>query len=381
MNATESYQAAARAYADGVRVLFAPAGQQIAERGGRGPVSYDDLESQADTLVSLSADFTARAVDRLAEPTPAERIEVETALLAKALTDLEICTYLLQASEDQDSESSWRTEAVRGVERSAASRGATDYALSLLLRGGAPAPAVTERSLDPENVEEARAKLMMQATDALALISELAADSGRMGLEGLINLGVSEIATAIGVIGLDIARALGKAEGVTKLYKRFRDFLKQAYDAIMALLSPPVAEFVSEQVKAWVERITSGELVDDLLESLFKTATTKAALQPTIAQSQAGLEDFITAIEKVGGLNEAYREQTGLVVKIMPKLKYATLIPAANLPQGKVILAAAYLLMTGYIILVGGDYVDAPDLENRLDRVPGVRRQVEAALA
>jgi hypothetical protein len=380
MNANELYLEAVRAYADSARVLFAPSGQEAGERGGRGPTSYSDLEAQAEVLAPLSAQVTEEAVGRLAESTPAERIELETALLAKAFTDLEVCTFLLEASEDQRIETPWEPEAERGLERSAASRGAAEPCLKLLLGEEAPAPAGPKRGRKPKDVDEARAELTLQAGDALVLIAERAADSGRIGLEGLVSIGMDEIAKAVGVVGLDIARALGKAEQVTKLYELFRDFLQRAYDSIMALLGPKIAEFVGEQVKGWVEKVLSGEAVDELLEKLYETAKTRDALRSTIMGSKAELDSFITAIEKVSGLNEAYRKQTGLVDKILPKLKYVTLIPAAKLPQGKVVLAAAFILMTGYVILVGGDYVDAPNLD-KLDRVPGVRLEVELSLA
>ena len=42
--------------------------------------------------------------------------------------------------------------------------------------------------------------------------------------------------------------------------------------------------------------------------------------------------------------------------------------------------ATAYLVLLGYVIYTGGDYVDAPKLE-KLGRVPGVLHVVEAGLA
>ena len=47
MDTTTSYLEAARAYADGVRVLFTPSGVPTGERGGRGPASWTDLADQA----------------------------------------------------------------------------------------------------------------------------------------------------------------------------------------------------------------------------------------------------------------------------------------------------------------------------------------------
>ncbi len=380
MNATESYLDAANAYADGVRVLFAPSGQDAGERGGKGPISYNTLADQAEALAPLSANLIAEAAGRLAEATPAERIDLETALLAKSLADLEICGYLLQAAQDQQGEIGWEPEPGRGEERSLGSRRIAEPYLQLVLGAAMPGAAGPERGTLPKTIDEARVDLMLQSGDALKLISARAVDTSKEALEGLVSIGLDEVGTAIGVVGLDIAEALGKVEEVTRLYKAFRDFLQRAYDSLMAMLSPKIAEFLAERVKEWFEKFTSGELVEELLEKLYKTTKTKDELRPTIMGSPAGLKKYHTALEKVNGLNEAYRKQTGLVDKILPKIKYVTLIPAAKLPQAKAIVAAVYVLMGGYVIYLGADYVDAPPLE-RFNRIPGVRVEVETNLA
>jgi hypothetical protein len=379
VNSKDTYLEAARAYADGVRVLFAPSGQETGERGGRGPQSYVDLAEQAERLAPLSAQVTEEAAARLAEATPGERIEVETALLAKALTDLEICGYLLQASQDEEARTEFSRE--RRAERRATSIGTTEPYLKLLLGVEEPDPAREERmARRPRNVGAARAELTLQTGDALALISEQAGDTGKTALEGLVNLGSGEVARAVGALGLDFAQVLGLAEEATRLHSLFRDYLVKAYEALMALLGPKLTESVGEQVKGWVERIAGQEPVDALLERLYETRQTGDELRLLIRESHAALETFVTAIEQVGGLDDAFRKQTGLVDRIMSTLRYLTLIPAAALPQGKLLLAIGYVMMGAYVILVGGDYVDARRL-GKLDRVPGVRRVVEMNLA
>jgi hypothetical protein len=49
------------------------------------------------------------------------------------------------------------------------------------------------------------------------------------------------------------------------------------------------------------------------------------------------------------------------------------------LPQGTLVFVAIYLLIGGYVVLAGGEYVDAQRLK-RIDRVPGVRKVVEMKL-
>jgi hypothetical protein len=379
MSPSEPYLEAARAYADGVRVLFTPSGQESGERGGRGPESYSDLAAHAERLAPLSAQVTEEITGRLSEAIPEERMEVETALLAKALTDLEVSSYLLQAAQDDESEAEFAGE--RHTERSVSSLGTAEPYLKLLLSEEKLDPSLGERMTRvPRNMDAARAELTLQSGDALAVITERAGNSGKVALEGLIDLGEGEIARAIGVIGQDIAKALGRAEKVARLFNLFRDFLVKAYESLKALLGPTVTKVVGDRVKSWVEEIMGDVTVDAMLEKLYETQRTRVELRPLIQETDAPIETYVTAIEQVGGLNNAFRKQTDLVGRILIMLQFLTRVPTAVLPQAKLLLAAVYVLMGGYVILVGGDYVDARSLE-KLDRVPGVRRVVEMNLA
>src|SRR6266487_299644 len=108
MEASNSYLVAAQAYADGVRVLFAPAGAPTGERGGAGPVSHVDLAAQAEKLSAASAALTAEAEVRLTkDKDPRAQARTSTQLLAKAMTDLEVSAYLLKAAEDEKANISW----------------------------------------------------------------------------------------------------------------------------------------------------------------------------------------------------------------------------------------------------------------------------------
>lgn len=376
MNTNNSYLEAARAYAGGVCVLLAPSGREIGVRGGQGPASFTDLAARAEALSPVSERLTKESAMRLTHPEPAARIEAETALLAKALTDLEISGYLLQAAQDQESERQWGNE--RGMDRSAGSSQITKPYLAILL--GKEEKSALDRAVAPRSLSAARTELILQSGDALALITARSADASQTALEGLVGLGASELAKAVGIVGLDIAKALGQAEKITQLYNLFRDFLFKAYNAFVALLGPQLSKIVGEQVTEWVEKISDGEPIPDLLEKLYETEETKEALQQEIETSKAKLDRFTAAIEQVGKLNDALGKQTNLVEKILPKLKWAALIPAAALPQGQLLMAAAYIVLSGYVILNAADYVDAPRLQ-RLDRVPGVRRVIETHLA
>jgi hypothetical protein len=377
VNTDNAYLEAVRAYADGVRVLFAPSGEPTGERGGRGPVSYSDLAEQAEHLLPSSEQVIETAAAQLAAAAPEERAETETALLAKALTDLEVSEYLLQAARDAEAEREWlRPQAAeRGV---APARSAEPY-LQLML-GAPPERHVAERA--PRVLKDlgtARVELMQESTGTLVLITSEATDAAKEALGGLLGMGLGQIAKAASVVGMDIAQALGQAEKVSKLYDLFRGFLLGAYDTFVALLGPELAKVVREEVQKWLKEIEVEDRIGGWLAELYGTEEAKHALKPLIADSQVELAQFVAAIEQVDRLKEGFRRQADLVSTILPKLKWLGVIPAATVPQGQLLLAAAYIVLGGYVILLGADYVDAQRVQ-WLDRVPGVRRVVKVNL-
>ena len=132
MPSTNSYLDAAREYADGVRVLFAPVGAPTGERGGVGPVSPQDLATQAEKLLEASAKVTVEAENRLATETDdAAKAQASTQLLAKALTDLEISSHLLNAAGDEEAKIVWTRGA--GTVRGASSRQSVEELLAIMV--------------------------------------------------------------------------------------------------------------------------------------------------------------------------------------------------------------------------------------------------------
>ena len=385
-----TYQATAQAYADGVRVLFAPSpsgghsdgapsGAPTGERGGRGPASPEELAGQADRLAPLSAELTQAASARLTDADPAVRAQASTQLLAKALTDLEISAHLLQAAEDEEDGLAWTEGA--GTERSAGGLGATEERLSILLGEFETGLGLVERgAAAPRDLPTARVALSNAVEDALDLISQRAGRTGQAALGGLLGLGVAQVAQAAGVVGLDIARSLGQAEKVTHLYNLFRDFAVKAYDSLIALLGEQLARTAAQKMVEWFEEIKEGEQFGKLLERLYETQQTGQELGQLVVQSRVDLDKFTAAVQRVDGLEASFAQQIDLSEKLLQGLKYLSFVPAAALPQGRLLMAAAYIVLGAYVVWAGGDYVDARHLE-RLDRVPGVRHIVETHLA
>ncbi len=379
MNETDTYQSTAQAYVDGVRGLFAPAARPKGERGTLEAAIAPDVASQAEDLAAVSAELTRVAERRLADDDPQVRQQAANQLLAKALTDLEISFHLLEAAERAE-EGGVVPSAALEAERSIRRAGPTEEHLHIVLgQPVAMAKGIERGPAAPPDVPTARVQLSESVVDALDLISSRASKTGQAALAGLLGLGVTEVAQAAGVVGMDIAQALGPAEKVTRLYNRFRDYAVQAYESLVALLGPQLAQTVAQKVVEWVEEVKEGEQFGRLLERLYQTEQTSQQVRQLVTDSEAELVAFVATLEKVDGLDADFRQKIDLSEKLLKVLKFLALVPAAALPQGRLLTAAAYLVLGGSVVLAGADYVDAQRLE-RLDRIPGVRQVVETNL-
>jgi hypothetical protein len=380
MSPTSTFAEAARAYADGVRVLFAASGAPAGERGGTGPVSYDDLTLQAKQLATVSEELTLAAEARLVEEDPMARIQGATSLMAKALTDLQVSAYLLQAAMDQEAEFEFADED-RERQRGRSTLGPDDVLISLVLgEPEAVVPAIDRGSRAPGSVPAARMDLSDSVEDAIDLISSRAGKVGQSALGGLVGMGAAELANAAGIVGMDIAEALGQAEKVTQLYELFRSYVTGAIEALIALFGRPALEVATNQALEWIGELKEGKLLARMLQKLYETDKTVEELHLEIAASQAGLEQFVATIQDVDRLDSAFRQQIKLAEKLLKGLRFVGGVTAAILPAGKLLLAGVYMVLGVYIVAVGGDYVDARRLQ-LLNRVPGVRQVVELRLA
>jgi hypothetical protein len=172
---------------------------------------------------------------------------------------------------------------------------------------------------------------------------------------------------------------VGQTQQATHLYGLVQDFVVRAYDALWALLGPQLAKVVGEQVEEWVERVKTGEDIGHWLQNWYGTDQVSQSLVDVVANSEAALENYLAALKQVIGLQIGFRQRTSLVAKVLPKVKFLQLVPAAQLPAGMLLLASFYIVAAGYVVLVAGDHLDVPR-HPWPDRTPGVRHVVEKNL-
>jgi len=376
----DSYSEVAQDYADRVRVLFAPTGKSLGERGGAGPSSPQDLAAQAEKLSTVSDELTKKAEERLAAETdPGGRAEASAQLLAKALTDLTVSSHLLQAAVDEDEDIPWT--AARANERSIASGGSIEEMLQIVV-GAAPVVASTlhRGAVEaPKDIASARVALSHTIEDTLAMISERTSKTGQAALGGLFGIGLGQVGLAAGLLGQNVAQAFGQADKLGRLYGLFRGFALKAYESVITLLGPAAAKIVGQQVMTWIGEIKEAKFFNGLLEKMYQTKQTQDALVPVVRDSNVDVQKFVTAIANIDTLSQNFSRQTTLVDKLLKGIKFLGAVPVAILPYGALLMAAIYVAICGYVVLNGADYVDA-DRIKFLNRVPGVRQIVVANL-
>lgn len=378
MSQNINYEATAQAYADEVRILLAPPEAPAGMRGGRGPVSHEELAARAEHLLPVSASLTTAAADKLAAPSPETRAEASMQLLAKAMTELRISAYLKQAADEEQDGTDLRGSGA--TERGAGESRADEELLNILTGTSLDARDLTQRrGAASRNLDAARRDLLQASDETLSLISGRAAETGKVAVSGLLGLSLAELGQAAAHLGLGVAEALGQGEALSHLYRLVRDYALQAYEAFVALLGRGLAAVVGEKVVEWVEEVKEAEFFEALVKRMYQTEQTQAAIAQLVDSSTADLASFEEAAERVEALRDEYGAQVSLAEKALKWAKYLGGIPSAVLPHGTLLMAAVYLVLCGYVVLVGADYVDAPQL-NILRRVSGVRTVIEGKL-
>jgi hypothetical protein len=278
-----------------------------------------------------------------------------------------------------DEDQKTRFDRSRGAERGVADLGPAKEYLDILLGECKAVRRAAERGVKPANITEARRMLFTSLDDTLTLISDRASKTAKSAVGSLVGLGAGELARAAGALGMSIAGMLGQAEKVSRLYDLFRSFVSKVYDALAALVGESLIQKAGQKVVELVNELKGGKYLPEILESLYQTKSTKEDLKNFVDDSKVAIEKFDSAIQAVEGLKEGYGSQVRLVEKLIKGLNFIGGLSEVIIPQGKLILAAAYIALGGYVVLAGADYVDSPNIR-WLDRVSGVRRTVEGNL-
>ena len=267
MASPSGYDSVARAYADGVRSLLAPVAPSAAERATPAPASTDALTAQATALARRSAELRQ-----------ATTADLSRGGRGRARQSLDTATGPSRhRSADQ------RLSPAGGARRRNRANGAHSRGrfLAFRYRGelgdpdrGRSRPSRTRAVVLPPDLRVGPRPALGLVVTTLNTIESRAAKTGQTAVSGLLVLGIGQVAHVAGIVGLDIAQTIGVADKVTRLYALVRDYALSAYNALVALLGPTIAQSTAQQVVAWVNDVAAGEQFRKLLAQFYETKRT-----------------------------------------------------------------------------------------------------------
>lgn len=378
--ANTTYETTATDYADAVRAFYSPSTSATTKSVTRGVTksigASGELEQRARALAPKSARMTKAATKQLKNKSAARRAEASAQLLAKACLDLDVSQRLIEQAQAEQGGAKPKSITTR----SAASRAPSDL---LDVIEGKAAPIKT-KSVRSRGVGTTKDGLAQFATATSKLIVERATNTGIESLGKILALGAFELIKGLELATVDVGAILGKGEKVSMLIQLGKDYIAKAFDALKNLLGPQLFEMAMKLAREQLEKLKTkkDEWTAKAIEKLYETEKTNKAVIALIAERNAPAEKIDAASQGISSLSDAFAKQVALIQKFYGYVGYANLLPMASLPQAKLVIALIYLLLGGYIVVAGADFVDAPNLDVKiLNRVPGVKTVVEMALA
>jgi hypothetical protein len=315
------------------------------------------------------------AAKQLKNKSAARRAEASAQLLAKACLDLDVSQRLIEQAQAEQGGAK-----PKSITRSAASRAPADL-LDVIEGKAAPSKTKSVRSRGVGATKESLATFSVATTQ---LIVERATNTGVESLGKILALGAFELIKGLELATVDVGAMLGKGEKVSMLIQLGKDYIAKAFDALKNLLGPQLFEMAMKLAREQLEKLKTkkDEWTAKAIEKLYETEKTNKAVIALIAERNAPAEKIDAASQGILSLSDAFAKQVALIQKFYGYVGYANLLPMASIPQAKLVIALVYLLLGGYIVVAGADFVDAPNLDVKiLNRVPGVKTVVEMALA
>ena len=349
--------------------------QLAAEYGdaARRALQAEDSTQAAGAFMARAADLTQVCAARLAQADPGGEAQATAAaqFLAKALVETGVAEHFVDLAR--------MPAGAHQTSRAARAITEVEPYLAIVTTGQFEVTA-RRAAVDAQafaDLDTARVLAKNALADASALVSKRAAKSGQTALAGLAGLGFGTLAKAVDVVGSGLNFKIGD-EAAGTLYERARDSLVSAYASIRALLGDSAANAAGAQMKTWVDELATGALFASVLERWYRTSETRMKLGVRIDALAPPADRWAAAVNGLDALSRQYAGQADLADKLLKGLKIVGLLPPAALPEGTLLLGAAYVALGGYIVFAGADAVDAPV---GLHRVAGIRRIVEQALA
>lgn len=373
-----TYQAAVAAYTQALQELFAPPPAPVRGRPAHF-VPADELAARADRLAAAAAMLSQETSGYLSAEDLDQRVGAEQHLLAQATANLQVADGLLAAAA-----AAGEVAATEGT-RSPAAPQAVFEPLVALLATPLDEVGAMARSL-PASTRSQRAtatpaELVAAANLAIEAILDGVASYGRDVLAGMVGLDTALLKQAAGIISQELSELVAKlGEEGSKLLAKAVTFIVQAYDNLLAALGQDTTSEMRRRAAELLQRLQQGEVIESVLRTLFEVPKAEQRIRALVEASQAAPAVLGQISVGVAALPAGFAARTKLANQLLAALGVLKHVRAVQLPLVELARAALYVALLGFVLYVGGDYVDAPRLE-RLGRVPGVVQVVANGLA
>lgn len=372
---TNTYQATVAEYAAGVRTLFAPAATEVR---GRQAVDPEALAARADQLAEIAADLNRQTAGFLAADEPGVQVGAEQHLLAQATANLQVAEGLLAAAAVAGEIEA--AEATRGPQRVVSFDTPLAVLETPLAEAGGAATAARAPTRGPAPQSDA-AQLLATVDETLDQVLGGVAHFGQDVLTGILGLDTALLRQAAGMVSQELGDLVGNlSEQASRLVSKAVAFIVQAYDNLLAALGQDVTSEMRQHVAEWLRTLQEGEAIDTLLGQVYEVPKSRQRVLELVEGSPAPPTALGAAQAAVATLPDSFAARTKLGSQLLAGLGLLKRIPATRIPPVELATAATYIALLGFIIFVGGDYVDAPRLE-KLGRIPGIVHMVETGLA
>lgn len=370
------YSSTAAAYAVGVRGLFAPSSSST--RGQAIAPDAEELARRAEQLQALAAALNQETIAYLGADDADVRLGAEQHLLAQAAANLQVADGLLAAAATAGE-----------IEAPPPTRGpqpaplAFDPLLAILQTPLAETGASVRPAGQPTRGTPSASRDELLAT-AGEVFEDVLGSTGRFArdvLAGIVGLDPALLKQAAGMVSKELGELVQHlGDQASRLLAKAVAFIVQAYDNLLAALGQDATSQMRRQVAEWLDRLQEGEALSTLLGHLFEVSKAQQRVQAAVAGSDASAVVLGQTQQAVAALPAGFAARTKLCSQLLAALGLLKHIAATRLPMVEAATAALYVALLGFVVFVGGDYVDAPRLE-RINRIPGVVHVVETGLA
>ncbi|MBC8449683.1 MAG: hypothetical protein H8D78_18275 [Chloroflexi bacterium] len=335
------------------------------------PPSSEEVAERSEELLARNADVTQAWAAKLESDDVLARQVAEIRLLAACTADLALADDLVNLDRGKP----------RLTSRGRYGPSVSQDLLQLLTMSD---EEIVKQALTPKRLRGVTraagpaADRMQEAVDTtLDHLLEGTADTGQRAIEGLILMDAALLLEAARIVGGDIAEKLG--EGLSRLMQSAVRYILAAYDKVALLLGAEKMAEIREQILGWITDLQEGELFPELVEKLFQTEALKGEVAGWLAASSVSDATLGETRATVEQLDAAFGSKMELADKIISSLALVKLLPPTMTPVGRLVIAAVYLGLAGYVVFTGYDHVDS-DRWKLIDRVSGVRQVAQEAL-